>query len=212
MNNFRKDGSLLRTATLKSNPGWYNLTIVALLVFAALAFALAESGVAFAHAHLKTATILPNATVSAAPATLTLTFDEDTSPTETKLSVTDASGKAVDKGDLKVVGANATISLNALADGKYTVTFRSFTEEDSGIINGSYTFTVASGGAAAAGDASKATEQESGGDTAPAGAPATGQGGLSGDSGFFTLPALLVFAGTALFAGAILVIRQKRRA
>lgn len=202
----------MRTATLRSNPWRYNLAIVALLAFAAVALALAGSGVAFAHAHLKTATILPNATISAAPATLTLTFDEETSPTQTKLSVTDASGKTVDKGDLKVDGVNATIGLNTLPDGKYTVTFRSFTEDDSGIVNGSYTFTVASGGSAAAGDASKATQQESGGDDAPAGAPATGQGGLSGAAASFTLPALLVFAGTALFAGAILVIRQKRRA
>jgi methionine-rich copper-binding protein CopC len=202
----------LRTTTLRSNPGRYNLAIVALLAFAALALVLAESGVAFAHAHLKTATILPDATVSAAPATLTLTFGEDTSTTQTKLSVTDASGKVVDKGDLKVDGANATVSLNTLADGKYTVTYRSFTEDDSGIINGSYTFTVASSGAASAGNASKATEQASGGGAAPAGAPATGQGGLSGDNGSVTLPALLLFAGAALFAGAILLIRQKRRA
>nr|AIA14759.1 CopC domain protein [uncultured bacterium] len=185
---------------------------MALLAFAVLALVLAESGVAFAHAHLKTATILPDATVSAAPATLTLTFSEDTSTTQTKLSVTDASGKVVDKGDLKVDGANATVSLNTLTDGKYTVTYRSFTEDDSGIINGSYTFTVASSGAAAAGNASKATEQASNGNTAPAGAPATGQGGLSADNGSVNLPALLLFAGAALFAGAILLIRQKRRA
>ncbi len=202
----------MRTATLRNNPWRYNLVIAALLAFAALALALAGSGVAFAHAHLKTATILPDATVSAAPATLTLTFDEETSPTQTKLSVTDASGKVVDKGDLKVDGAKATVSLNPLPDGKYTVTFRSFTEDDSGIINGSYTFTVASGSAAAAGDASKAIQQASGGDTAPAGAPATGQGGLSDSANSFTLPALLVLAGTALFTGALLVIRQKRRA
>lgn len=201
----------MRTATLKT-PNWrYNLVIVAFLAFAAVALALAGSGVAFAHAHLKTATILPDSTVSAAPATLTLTFTEETSPTQTKLSVTDASGKQVDKGDLKVDGANATVSLNPLADGKYTVTFRSFTEDDSGIIDGTYSFTVASGGTAAAGDASKATQQESGGDDAPA-APATGEGGLSSDSGSFTLPALLVLVGTAFFSGAILVIRQKRRA
>lgn len=205
----------LRSATLKTNNWRYNLLIVAFLAFAAVALALAGSGVAFAHAHLKTATILPDATITAAPATLTLTFTEETSPTETKLSVADASGKQVDKGDLKVDGANATVSLNTLADGKYTVTFRSFTEDDSGIINGTYTFTVASSGAAAAGDASKASQEESGGDDAAPAVPATGQGYLVGDnngSDSFTLPALLVLVGTAFFSGAILVIRQKRRA
>ncbi|MBN9392243.1 MAG: copper resistance protein CopC [Chloroflexi bacterium] len=196
---------------MKTTKWRYNFAIVAFLAFAAVALALAGSGVAFAHAHLKTATILPDATITAAPATLTLTFTEETSPTETKLSVADASGKQVDKGDLKVDGANATVSLNTLPDGKYTVTFRSFTEDDSGIINGSYTFTVASGGSAAAGDASKATQQESVGETAPA-APATGEGGLAGNSSSFTLPALLILVGTAFFTGAILVIRQKRRA
>jgi hypothetical protein len=109
-----------------------------------------------------------------------------------------------------VDGTNATVSLNTLADGKYTVTFRSFTEDYSGIVNGSYTFTVASGGTAAAGDASKATQQSSSG-AAPA-APATGEGGLASESGSFTLPALLILVGTAFFTGAILVIRQKRRA
>jgi methionine-rich copper-binding protein CopC len=196
---------------LKTTHWRYNLAIVAFLAFAAVALALAGSGFAFAHAHFKSATILPDATLTAAPATLTLTFTEETSPTETKLSVTDAGGKQVDKGDLKVDGANATVSLNTLADGKYTVTFRSFTEDDSGIVNGSYTFTVASSGSAAAGDAAKATQQESGGNDAPA-APATGEGGLASESGSFTLPALLVLVGTAFFTGAILVIRQKRRA
>ena len=202
----------MRTPALKTSKWRYNLAIVALLAFAAIALALAESGVAFAHAHLKTATILPDATVTSVPATLTLTFTEETSPTETRLKVTDASGKQVDKGDLKVNGANATVSLNTLPDGKYTVTFRSFTEDDSGLLDGSYTFTVASGGSAVAGDTSKASQQESGGNGGAPGTPATGQGGLSGESGFFTLPALLVLVGTALFTGALLVIRQKRRA
>lgn len=201
----------MRTATLRSNTWRYNLAIAALLTFAAFALVLAESGVTFAHAHFKTATILPGSTITAAPATLTLTFDEETSSTQTKLSVTDASGKAVDKGDLKVAGTNATVSLNPLTDGKYTVTFRSFTEDDSGIVNGSYTFTVASGSAAAAGDASKASQEESGGD-APAGAPATGQGRISGDSSSFTLMAVLILGSIGTFAGAMALIRQKRRA
>lgn len=202
----------MRTTNLRNNTRFYNLAIAGLLLFAVMALVLAQSGVAFAHAHLKSATILPDAVVTSAPTTLTLTFTEDTSPTQTRLQVLDASGKAVDKGDLKVDGANATVSLGTLADGKYTVKFRSFTEDDSGIIDGSFNFTVAKGSAAVAGDAAKATQEESGGDNAPTGAPATGQGGSAGESnGSFTLPALLVLFGSSLFAGAMLLIRQKRR-
>ena len=203
----------MRTATLRTSTWRYNLALGGLLLGAVLALVLAESGVAFAHARLKSATILPDAVITSVPAALTLTFTEESSPTQTKLQVLDASGKAVDKGDLKVDGANATVSLGTLADGKYTVKFRSFTEEDSAIVEGSYSFTVAKSGTAASGDAGKAAQAESGGSETgtPAGAPAAGQGGAAAPGGAFTIPALLVLLATGLFAGALLVVRRKRQ-
>lgn len=199
----------LRTAYFKNSTRFYNLTIAGFVLLAVLMLLLAESGVAFAHARLKTATVLPDATVAAAPPSLTLTFTEETSPTQTKLTVNDASGKQVDKGDLKVSGATATVSLGTLASGKYTVTFRSFTEDDSATVDGSYTFTV--GGTAAAGDASKASQEEGGGNEAPA-APATGLGGATTSDNGFTMPALLGLGAIFSFTGVLLLVRRKRQA
>lgn len=184
----------------------FNLSVVAVLFLAVFALVLAQAGVAFAHAHLKSSTILPNATVTTVPATLALTFDEETSPTETRLQVVDASGKAVDKGDLKVNGATATVSLGTLADGKYTVNYRSFTEDDGGIVTGSFSFTVAKSGAAAAGNLSTASETES---KAP-GAPDTGIGGGTEASSTSPLGPVFGLVAVGLLAGAGLLVSLRR--
>lgn len=185
----------------------FNLMIVAVLFLAVMALVLAQAGVAFAHAHLKSSTILPNATITTVPATLALTFDEETSPTETRLQVVDASGKAVDKGDLKVNGTTATVSLGTLADGKYTVNYRSFTEDDGGIVTGSFTFTVAKSGTASAGNLSTASEAES---QAP-GAPDTGIGGGTEANSTSPLGPVFGLAALGLLAGAGLLVSRRRQ-
>ncbi len=194
-----------------------NKLIVVLLAVAALLL-LIQTQVALAHARLINANIQPDAViVTAVPATLTLTFSEETSPTQTRLEVLDASGKAVDKGDLKVNGDTATVTLSALVDGKYTVKFRSFTEDDSKVVEGQYTFTVAKSGTMAAGDPGKATQVESQDAPTPAKAPATGLGGVispvreveqnhnSGNSDWTGLIITLVSA--ALFAQLAILFR-----
>ena len=180
-----------------------------LLSAALVALFMAQAGLSFAHAHYKSSNIAANATVTSVPASLTVTFDDNTSPTQTKMQVTDASGKPVDKGDLKVNGANVTVSLGTLADGKYTVTYRTLTEDDGGIVNGSFTFTVAKSGATSTGTGTP-TEAESGGDNAPTAAPATGQAGLAEDGGFH--PGLLfgLLSLTCLAGAGLLLIRQLR--
>lgn len=168
---------------------------------------LAQAGIAFAHARFKTANILPDAIVTTVPATLTITFSEETSPEQTKLQVLDAGNKAVDKGDLKVDGPNASVSLGTLADGKYTVKFRSFTEDDGGIVNGDYSFTVAKAGTAAGGDAAKAAQQESQSPTAPA----TGAGGGATSPEISMFPALGLLVVLAMGASMGLLVLGKRR-
>ncbi|MEI6047071.1 MAG: copper resistance CopC family protein [Chloroflexota bacterium] len=158
---FRGEGQHLRLTSSK----WLALVL-------ALVVVTFQVGIAFAHAHLQSSTILPDATITAVPTTLTLTFGENTSITQSKLQVLDASGKQVDKGDLKVVGATTSVSLGTLTNGKYTVNFRSFTENDNGIVAGNFNFTLAIGGTAVAGTIDGVQESES---IAP-GVPNTGMG------------------------------------
>ncbi len=194
----------------KSRSLFYNFAILGLMLLAAFVMILAQNGLAFAHAHLKSASIAPDATLTSSPTTLILTFTEDTSPTQTKLQVLDSSGKQVDKGDLKVSGATATVSLNALLDGKYSVKFRSFTEEDSGIVDGAFSFTLATGGSASSGNLAKATEQES---NVPASSPATGEGGSSrvAGSGPDSLQGEFGLVFLSLVAGIALMIYNRKR-
>jgi methionine-rich copper-binding protein CopC len=153
----------------------YKIAKMSILAVIMCGLFILQTGVVLAHSQLKTASISPNAVLTGSPSILTLTFTEDTSPDQTKLQVLDSTGKVVDKGDLKVNKDTATISLTALSDGKYTVKFRTFTEDDSGVVNGEFSFTVAKSGAASAGDANAVTQTQSGG-TSPAQLPSTGVG------------------------------------
>ena len=179
-----------------------------LLLAALVMLFLSQAGISFAHAHYQSSNIVPNSTITSAPAQLTVTFGEETSPTGTKLTVTDSAGKQVDKGDLKINGATVTLSLNSLTDGTYTVTYQTLTEDDGGVVNGNYAFTVATGGTAATG-AAKPTEAESGGDDVPSAAPATGFGGTSEPAGTNSFGVVLGLAALSLFAGAgLLAVRR----
>ncbi len=175
----------------------------------ALLVLMLQLGVAFAHARLKSSNILPESTVATAPATLTLTFTEQTSPDQTKVSVTDSSGKQVDKGDLKIKGDTATVSLGTLPNGKYTVTFRTLTEDDGGILNGNFSFTV--GGTATTGDLASAKQEES---SVP-GAPNAGQGGRVSSSSNNSLPgdwlAIGLLIGLTAGASTVLNLLARRK-
>jgi methionine-rich copper-binding protein CopC len=195
--------------TILSRSVAYNLGISFLLPTAILALLLAQADLAFAHARLKTASIAPSATLTSAPTSLSLTFTEETSPTQTKVQVFDASNKQVDKGDLKVNGDTATISLNTLSDGKYTVKFRTLTEDDGGIVDGDYSFTVAASGAASAGNVAQANQNES---NIP-GAPASGMGGDAvnlSDAPTSVFMPVFVLAALGLMAGTGLLLYRRR--
>src|SRR5689334_7648597 len=74
---------------------------LATLAAPALLLALAVAPV-FAHAHYDRSDPVAGATVAAAPAQVKVWFGEETSPTQSTLVVTDASGARVDNGDGKV--------------------------------------------------------------------------------------------------------------
>ncbi len=98
-----------------------------------------------AHARLKTSDPADRATVAKVPAQITLTFSEETSATKSGGSVTDASGATVSTGfkvDLND-RTKMTIALRPdLPGGAYTVKWNTFTEDDSGMADGTFTFTV----------------------------------------------------------------------
>jgi methionine-rich copper-binding protein CopC len=98
-----------------------------------------------AHAQYKSSVPAMNATVNAAPAQVAITFSEETSPTKSGGSVTDASGATVSTGwkvDLND-RTKMTIDLKPnLPNGVYTVKWNSFTEDDNGEANGTFSFTV----------------------------------------------------------------------
>jgi methionine-rich copper-binding protein CopC len=205
----RKDSfKMILKRTILSRSTAYNLGNSLLLLTAVLALLLAQVDFAFAHARLKSASVAPGATVTSAPTSLSLTFTEETSPTQTKLQVFDASNKQVDKGDLKVNGDTATISLNPLSDGKYTVKFRTLTEDDGGIIDGDYSFTVAASSAANAGNVAQTNQNES---SLP-NAPASGLGGAVNlhDAATGVFMPIFVLTALGLLAGAGLLLYRRR--
>ena len=168
--------------------------------------------VASAHAHLTSATIAPQATVNKAPVAITLTFGEESDLKETKIQVLDSKGVDMSSGPATVAAGDAktwTIKLKSgLADGVYTVKYHTLTDDDGGIVDGSYTFTIASTGAMVAGATSGTVEQEAG--DAPA-APATGGGGAAwnaADSGG-SLGLVSGLLGLVLAAGGLLVLRRQ---
>ena len=174
---------------------------------------------ASAHAHLKTATVAPNATINKAPSSITLTFGEESDLKQTKIQVLDSSGTDDSNGPATVAAGDATTwTVNvkpSLADGTYTVKYHTVTDDDGGIVDGSYTFTLTSTGTAVAGatGGNDAGEKETGGDDAPS-APATGEGGAalvgatntgSSGLGLLSLPIALLVGATGL----LLMLRKK---
>lgn len=121
---------------------WRRRVIV--LAMIAVIAAIGASDVA-AHARLTASDPADKATVTKAPAQITLTFSEETSATKSGGSVTDASGTTVSTGfkvDLNQ-RTKMTIDLKpSLPNGAYTVKWNSLTEDDNGMADGTFTFTV----------------------------------------------------------------------
>lgn len=121
---------------------WRTLLIATLIV--AIGGVMSASAVS-AHARLKTSDPADKAVLTKAPTQITLTFSEETSATKSGGSVTDASGATVSTGfkvDLND-RTKMTIDLKPnLPNGAYTVKWNSFTEDDNGMADGTFTFTI----------------------------------------------------------------------
>lgn len=110
-----------------------------------MALTLALATPVSAHAEYKSSMPPDKGTVQQAPSQVMITFSEETNPTKSGGSVTDASGTTVSTGfkvDLNQ-RTNMTIALKPnLGNGIYTVKWNTFTDDDSGMADGTFTFTI----------------------------------------------------------------------
>jgi methionine-rich copper-binding protein CopC len=105
---------------------------------------LAWPATALAHAFLVKATPAPRAVVNHPPARVELWFSERLEPAYSSLSVTDASGAPVDRGNVTVGPEDPRrlgVSLSALEPGRYTVKFRVLSV-DGHVVESSFPFSV----------------------------------------------------------------------
>ena len=102
------------------------------------------AGQASAHAFLKTATPAVGSTVQQPPNQVVIDFTEGVEPKFSTITVQDASGSAVQTGDVKLAGGDThlAIAVNALKAGTYTVTWHA-TAVDTHKTEGHFSFTVA---------------------------------------------------------------------
>lgn len=172
---------------------------VAVILAALLLVAVVGPRVASAHAHLESSTPADGATVASGLTQITMVFSEEASVDQSSAQLASADGSAVSGATSAVDRANRntmTITTPALADGKYTVTWRAVTEDDNGITNGTFSFTVGSGGTMAGG----ATSTGGG-----ASLPSAG----SGDGVLLAVAELLL---AALLLGAGILVKRSARA
>lgn len=97
---------------------------------------------AAAHAFLDHASPRVGAEVHGSPAQVTLSFTADIEPAFSRVSVTDAQGKQLDRGDKQVEGSTMRVSLPPLAAGTYRVRWRVLSV-DTHVTEGDFTFKVA---------------------------------------------------------------------
>lgn len=112
------------------------------MLLAIAATALAET--AGAHAFLVKSVPARRATLLRPPTRVELWFNERLEPAYSTASVTDAGGKRVDSGDVKVGPEDLkllSVSLPTLAPGTYTVRFRVLSV-DGHVVESEYPFTV----------------------------------------------------------------------
>jgi methionine-rich copper-binding protein CopC len=93
----------------------------------AAALVLASAAAAHAHAQLQSADPRVGSVVTAAPPVLTLNFSEAVEPALSSVQVTDAAGRRVDAGRLRVdkgTPQQVQVPLRALPAGQYNVRWR----------------------------------------------------------------------------------------
>ncbi|HEV7213940.1 MAG TPA: copper resistance protein CopC, partial [Chloroflexota bacterium] len=148
-------------------------------LLAALLTALWLAPVAFAHAHYVTSNPASGAHLAAAPSSLSITYDDALDPNSTVLHVLGPGGKDVTAGKTVVtIEATkvATVAITPAGAGTYTVNWHAVADDDKGVTEGTFTFTV--GAAAASPAAATNTGAAATIATAPL-LPSSGGGGMA---------------------------------
>lgn len=177
--------------------------LLAIPIAFGLVFAIAPS--VFAHAELVSSSPADGATVAPGPVTVTATYTEEIDPARSTIEVLDASGKTLGSGGVPGSDAKHTTMEVALSDvpaGTYTVRWTSVTPDDSGVLRGTFSFTVAAGDGAGGSVASIAA-------ASPAASPGAGSSGGSGVDPGTVVP--LVILVVVVAAGGVLVARGRAR-
>ncbi len=136
-----------------------------------LALGLTLSSTASAHSRLVSSTPSDGQTLNAEPTTVSGVYSEDASVSQSYMKVyyTGANGSnvEVDNGDGKPDvnnRKNMSVTLKSgIGDGTYAVKWHTVTEDDNGIVDGSFSFTVKSAGTASGPTGQVGTMQEAGG-------------------------------------------------
>ena len=111
--------------------------------FMPLLTALLVLGAARVHAHafLDHASPAVGSAVRTAPREVVLWFTEELEPAFSRVTVQNAAGARVDRGNARVSGSQLRVSLGALAPGTYRVTWR-VVSVDTHATQGDFTFRV----------------------------------------------------------------------
>jgi methionine-rich copper-binding protein CopC len=136
-------------------PHWWNRLPVVLVTV--LAFSLGFVPLATAHAELVSSDPRDGAVLTTPPAAVVARYSEAIDPGRSSILVLDATGRQVARGGVDPSDATRRtmrVSLPALAPGTYTVRWTTVTPDDNGVERGTFTFTVAAGGATASPSAS----------------------------------------------------------
>ena len=121
---------------------WVRLALPALIVASAL---LATAGPVNGHALLKSSQPAAGDSLTAAPAQVTITFTETPDVRLSTISLVDSAGTAVQTGPMTgspTDPATLSVTLPALVNGVYTVTWRTVSSVDGHLATGSFAFGV----------------------------------------------------------------------
>lgn len=130
-------------STTRIGAGWPKRSGIKAAVLAAF-LGLGTAGPVWAHAHLASAVPPVDSTVRTAPAQITITFTERLERNLSRITVKDAAGVQVDKGDSAVSAGDAkviAVSLKDIPPGTYSVSWTA-TSVDTHRTTGEFKFTV----------------------------------------------------------------------
>ena len=164
-------------------------------------------GLALAHAKLVSSTPAPDLTVKPGLTSIVMTFGEETSVDQSTAELDTANGTPVSGFTFAVdrtERTKMTITTPPLAVGTYTVKWKTVTEDDNGIANGTFNFTV-SEGPTSPGATPVVTDTEGQGGTTEGSLP------VSGVPGSPVVPVTVVLMALGLLATGVAFVRKAVR-